>query len=118
VDVRGANFRIKPDPEALVGDGSGVDPGETVRVAARTKNWLKLDTTNMKGVRGSRWVPLRMCVSAHACVCVRACVRVCARVRACVCARASVCVRACERVCARVCVRACACERGCCCHGK
>ncbi len=63
VDVRGANFRIKPDPEALVGDGSGVDPGETVRVAARTKNWLKLDTTHMKGAKGSRWVPLRMCVA-------------------------------------------------------
>lgn len=31
IDPRGANFRLRPSPEALVGDGSGVDPGETLR---------------------------------------------------------------------------------------
>ena len=59
IDERGANFRTQPLPHKLVGDGSGLDPGEIVRVCARTKNWLKVYTKNMDVV-GSRWLPLFM----------------------------------------------------------
>jgi len=65
VDPRGAFFRSQPSPDAVVGDGSGTDPGETIAVMARTDNWLKLDTSALDGVKGSRWAPRRMYWGDH-----------------------------------------------------
>lgn len=60
VDPRGANFRTKPEPEAVVGDGSGLDPGEVVRICARTNHWLKVDNRAVPGINAPRWIPERM----------------------------------------------------------
>lgn len=60
IDSRGVNLRSKPVPNSIAPDGSGASVGETFKIVAQTKNWIKLDSKVHCMGDEERWAPLRL----------------------------------------------------------